>query len=114
MMMFSWTKIIIEDGAVMMFSWTKIIIEGGAVMMFSWTKIIIEGGAVMMFSWTKIIIQQSSTLHITDISSLGAFAKLRKTTISFVMSVCPSLRPSAWNNSAPAGRFFIKFSISVF
>jgi hypothetical protein len=37
----------------------------------------------------------------------GAFAKLRKATISFVMSV----RPSTWNNSAPTGRIFIKFDI---
>jgi hypothetical protein len=35
----------------------------------------------------------------------GAFAKLRKATISFVMSV----RPSAWNKSAPTGRIFMKF-----
>jgi hypothetical protein len=39
---------------------------------------IIEEGALMMFRWTKGTIQQSCTLHITDISSLGAFAKLRK------------------------------------
>ena len=38
---------------------------------------------------------------------LGAFAKLRKATISFVMSV----RPSAWNDSAPTGRIFMKFDI---
>jgi len=35
---------------------------------------------------------------------LGAFEKRRKATISFVMSV----RPSAWNNSAPARQIFIK------
>ena len=40
---------------------------------------------------------------------LGAFAKLRKATISFVMSV----RPSAWNNSTPTGRIFLKFEICV-
>jgi len=33
--------------------------------------------------------------------------KLRKATVSFVMSV----RPSAWNNSAPTGRLFMKFDI---
>jgi hypothetical protein len=38
---------------------------------------------------------------------LGAFAKLRKGTVSFVMSV--SL--SAWNNSTPTGRIFMKFDI---
>jgi len=35
---------------------------------------------------------------------------MRKVTISFVMSV----RPSAWNNSAPTGRIFIKFDIRGF
>jgi len=46
---------------------------------------------------------------------LGVFAKLRKTTISFVMSVClsvcPSLCLSAWNNLASTGRIFMKFGI---
>jgi hypothetical protein len=32
--------------------------------------------------------------HQPDTFFLGAFAKLRKATISFVMSVCPSVRPS--------------------
>ena len=41
---------------------------------------------------------------------LGAFAKLRKATVSFVMSV----RLSAWNNSVPIGRIFMKFVIGVF
>ena len=39
---------------------------------------------------------------------LGAFAKLRKTNISFVMSVRPSVCLSAWNNSAPTGRTVMK------
>jgi hypothetical protein len=43
-------------------------------------------------------------------SILGAFAKLRKATISFVMSV----RPSAWNNTTSTGRILIKFDILVF
>ena len=41
---------------------------------------------------------------------LGASAKLRKDTISFVMSV----RPSAWNNWAPTERNFVKFDICGF
>ena len=49
---------------------------------------------------------------------LGAFVKLQKATISFVMSVCfsvpPSVRPSAWNNSALTGRILMKFRIWVF
>jgi len=40
---------------------------------------------------------------------LGAFLKFRKTTINFIVSVCPSVRPSAWNNLA--GQDLIKFSI---
>ena len=40
---------------------------------------------------------------------LGAFAKLRKATISFVMSVRPSVflsvRQFAWNNSTPIDGF---------
>jgi hypothetical protein len=36
-------------------------------------------------------------LSVASFSFLDAFTKLRKATISFVMSV----RPSAWNNSAP-------------
>jgi hypothetical protein len=38
---------------------------------------------------------------------LSAFVKLRKATVSFVMSV----RPFAWNNSIPTGRIFMKFDI---
>ena len=40
---------------------------------------------------------------------LGAFAKLRKSTITFVMIV----RLSAWKNSAPIGRIFMKFDIMI-
>jgi hypothetical protein len=38
---------------------------------------------------------------------LGAFAKLRKVTIGFVMSVCPS----AWNSLAPSGWILMKVDI---
>jgi len=50
---------------------------------------------------------------LRNYSGLGAFAKLRKAIISFVMSVCPSVRPSAWNNSAPTGRNLIKLEMVV-
>jgi hypothetical protein len=48
---------------------------------------------------------------------LGAFAKLQRATISFVMSalcqsVCPSFDPHK-NNSAPTGQVFIKFYIPL-
>jgi hypothetical protein len=39
----------------------------------------------------------------------GAFAKLRKATVSFVTSVCPSV----CNNWAPTGRIFMKFYTGV-
>jgi len=42
--------------------------------------------------------------------SLLAVAKLRKATISLVMSVCLP----AWNNSSPTGRILIKFNITPF
>ena len=43
-------------------------------------------------------------------SFLGAFAKLRKTTVSFVTSV----HLSAWNITAPIGRTFAKFDVWLF
>ena len=46
----------------------------------------------------------------TGYSILGAFAKLRKATVTYVMSV----RPPAWNISAPTGRILIKFDIWAF
>ena len=36
---------------------------------------------------------------------LGAFAKLRKATVSFVVCVCPS----TWNSSVPTEQIFMKF-----
>jgi hypothetical protein len=45
---------------------------------------------------------------------LGAFAKLRIFTFSFVMSVCPSVRSSVWNNFIHPGRIFMGFFIRVF
>jgi hypothetical protein len=52
-------------------------------------------------------------MKITEIiqyNILGAFAKLRKATIAFVMSVLPS----AWRNLAPTGRILIKLDIDIF
>ena len=49
---------------------------------------------------------------------LGAFAKLRKVTISSVIFVCPSVRlcarPFVWNNSIATGRISMKFDVWVF
>jgi hypothetical protein len=44
-------------------------------------------------------------------SILGAYAKSRKAFNGFVMPVRLSVRPFAWNNSAPTERIFIKFHI---
>jgi len=52
-------------------------------------------------------------MHILP-AFLGAFAKLRKATISFVMSVRLSLGPLEKKNWAPSGRIFMKFDIRVF
>jgi hypothetical protein len=41
----------------------------------------------------------------------GALAKLRKRTMSFVISVRPSVCLPSLNNSAPTGRIFMKFYI---
>jgi len=43
---------------------------------------------------------------------LSAFSKLRKATI--LASCCLSVCPSAWNNSTPTGRIFVKFDIWLF
>ena len=45
---------------------------------------------------------------------LDAFAKLRKSTITVVMSIRLSVLLSAWNSSAPSERIFIKSDIWVF
>ena len=42
---------------------------------------------------------------------LGTFAKFQKVTVSFVMSVCLPIFPSAWNNSVSTGQIFMKFYI---
>jgi hypothetical protein len=41
----------------------------------------------------------------------GAFVKVLKVTITFVIPVRPSVRLSAWNNSAPTALISIKFNI---
>jgi hypothetical protein len=56
---------------------------------------------------------QSINVKLQFINFLGGFAKLRKATISFVMSVSPSVRPPPWNNSAPTGPIFMKIDIWV-
>jgi hypothetical protein len=43
----------------------------------------------------KKLVLRLVVIRLTDVIFLGAFAKLRKESISFIMSACPS----AWNNS---------------
>jgi hypothetical protein len=50
-------------------------------------------------------------IHAVREAFVGAFAKLRKATVSFVTSVSLSVCPSTWNNSAPTGRTLKKFLI---
>ena len=45
---------------------------------------------------------------------LGAFAKLRKAPVTFVMSVRPSVRLSACINTVPTGHISVKFNIYDF
>jgi len=47
-------------------------------------------------------------------SFLGAFAKVRKATTSFLMCVRPSICPSACNSLALIGRIFMKFDFWLF
>jgi len=51
------------------------------------------------------------SIFMSKVCSLGAFAKLRQATVSFVMSIRPPVRPFAWNSLAPTGQIFIKFAI---
>ena len=60
---------------------------------------------------SAVRIRWLTTLNMTQI--LGEFAKLRKDTISFDISVCPSVRPSAWNKPVSTGRIFMKFAIWI-
>jgi len=66
-------------------------------------------------SLPQTLTQNSQRLYcITLVSFKALFAKLRKATISFVMSVCSSVHLSEWNNSALTGQTFIKFDIQWF
>jgi hypothetical protein len=63
-----------------------------------------------------VVIWNFYIMFVLPVILLGAFAKLRKATISFAMS-CAARLPalySAWNKSATSGQIFIKFYISTF
>ena len=75
--------------------------------------------AAYSFSRLLFLITFLHILIVTSLSILylafcwlplqGAFLKLRKVTIIFVISV----RPSTWNNSAPTGQIFVKLDFWV-
>ena len=77
----------------------------------------VRSAAALAFYGTKRVIKFSlvCTLRVMNTDPLsgilffffGAFAKLRKATVSFGMSVCLS----AWNNSTPTARSLMKFDI---
>ena len=70
-----------------------------------------------------MVIYTSLTLYLSDVLKykyaklailllfLGVFAEMRKTAISVSTYVRPSVLLSAWNNSAPTKRIFVKFDI---
>jgi len=60
---------------------------------------------------TQTQVMPPSMLFYTEILMLGAFARLQKSTVSFIMSVRPSVLPSTSNALAPTGRIFMKFDI---
>jgi hypothetical protein len=73
-------------------------------------------GSRVKFWYSRVLVRGIiHTLAIRFGNSLSqilvAFAKLEKATIYFVMSVCPSVRLCAWNNSVPTRRIFVKFYI---
>jgi hypothetical protein len=61
-----------------------------------------------------MVLNMAAIMQRKPVTFIGTFAKLWKVTISFIMSVCPSIWPSTWNNSAPTERIFVKFGIWVF
>ena len=59
---------------------------------------------------SEIHTKHINTLCGQNVEFLGSCEAMRKATINFAVSVCPS----AWNNSTSTGRIFMKFDIWVF
>ena len=89
-----------------------IITRGNIVIIITSRNIVIitTRGNIIITRVNIIIIITRGNIIISyrcyKITFLGQFAKLRKATISFLMSVRPSVCLSQWNNSAPTGRIF--------
>jgi len=81
-----------------------------------------EEGRGFMNSTSEVAVISSGPLACVILSKrwqfLGALAKLRRATISCVMSVRLSVslsdRRTAWKNSVPTGRIFMKFYMTIF
>jgi hypothetical protein len=82
------------------------------VRIFNLFEYLLCGCARRMFQNKQITDNQTllQTLALIYFNFLGAFSKLRKSTIRFIMSV----RLSAWNNPTPTRRIFMKFDIRLF
>jgi hypothetical protein len=55
----------------------------------------------------------SMTYELSHKTHLGAWEKSRNVAVGFVMSVRPSVRPSACSTWAPAGRIFVTFLLRI-
>ena len=64
-----------------------------------------SGVATVAIHCPVVCVLQVHPRSVLRISNLGALAELWKATISLVMSVCPSVRSSSWNNSVPLDGF---------
>ena len=66
-----------------------------------------NGRSLGTFKQSVLCLMSGSIRQKSIFMFLGAFAKLRRASISFVTSV----RPSAWNNLASTGRIVMKIDI---
>jgi hypothetical protein len=75
---------------------------------------------ICLGDWQKLSVRMAGVhTEISDIQILyrktlvlGAFANLQKKKKTIICAM--HVRQSTWNNSAPTGRIFMKFDISVF
>jgi hypothetical protein len=100
----------------------------GCVCVCVWQMVIVtilSWLSVGLFNYDIRIIHRNAVLSIIIVtfsfylsSFFGPFEKLLKASVTFVMTVCSSVRSSvrisAWNNSIFAGRIFMKFNICLF
>jgi hypothetical protein len=70
--------------------------------------------AEVMNEWSSTSSVYAFMEFIRTAPFAGISTKLWQATTSFVMSTCPSVRPSPWNSSAPTERIFMNFNIWAF